>query len=98
MERIIDRIESDAASLSISGTSRSAGTVRGIGSVSGRAIIAVGELAIRGIESVNMRLRLRAIGVQLRQEDSSISDEAYQDLLELQRCTLGCFIFLNKFS
>lgn len=85
MDRIIQCIEADAASLSISATSRSAGTVRGIGSVSGRAIIAVGELAIRGIESVNVRLRLRAIGAQLRQGETSVSVEAYRDILELQR-------------
>ncbi|CAL1713849.1 unnamed protein product [Somion occarium] len=64
-------------------------TLREFGPASGKALMAVGSLAIRGVESIRLQFRLqsklRNIGELVRREDDYIPAEYYEDLLELQR-------------
>ena len=78
-------VKADADELSINRTVRSQTTV-GIGTLSGRALVVVGEIALRGVGSMNMRLRLRNIAAQLKQDASQVSELRVKDVLELQRC------------
>ncbi len=73
--------------LSISGSDLSLNTtIVGIGSLSGRVLMAVGELTLRGMESVNLRIKLRTLASKLAQQDkTAVSDAAYDLLLEFQR-------------
>lgn len=67
-------------------TVTSASSLRGIGTLSGKAIMAVGNVLIRGIEVVDIQRRLRRITTQLGKSDADLSPEALEDLFELQRC------------
>lgn len=80
-------IEADVASISISRTSTtgSASTIRGIGTLTGKGIMAVGNVVVRGIERVTIQMRLRTIGEHLQREEAFIPLEVFEDLLELQR-------------
>ena len=61
-------------------------TVVGIGSLAGRGLMTLGEATLRGLQSVNNRLKLRTITAQLSISDAStISADVYDVLLELQR-------------
>ena len=66
-------------------TVTSASSLRGIGTLSGKAIMAVGNVLIRGIEVVDIQRRLRRITTQLGRGDADLSQEALEDLFELQR-------------
>ncbi|PSS37283.1 hypothetical protein PHLCEN_2v876 [Hermanssonia centrifuga] len=82
------RAEIDALSIS-EGTITSGTTAVGIGSSSGRVIMSLGELTLRGMRSLNLRVKLRNISVQLSQADEiKVPDETYNVLLELQRTGL----------
>ncbi|KAH8078406.1 hypothetical protein BXZ70DRAFT_661161 [Cristinia sonorae] len=82
-------ITSASVTGSHAGTVTSASSFRGIGSLSGKAIMAVGSLVIKGIEVVDIRVRLRRIAVQLgREGDGLISEAAMDDLFEFQRSGL----------
>lgn len=84
-EVLLAQAVSDAASLAVSLTTSSDGTtVYGIGATSGRAILAVGQLALRGIENAYILIRLISIRNQLRQR-GDISYGLVDDLLEFQR-------------
>lgn len=82
-------IDSDVSSINLSRTnslsSRSDSTFAGIGSVSGKAIMSVGQLVIRSLEGVTIRKRLKEIGDQLALNDPFIPPGIYNDLLEFQR-------------
>ena len=56
-----------------------------LGSLSGKAIMAVGNFIIRGIAAVDVQVRLRRIANQLGQDEVGLSSVAMRDLLELQR-------------
>ena len=47
--------------------------------------MAVGNLALRGIERVTIQAKLRKISEQLKREEAFLSPDVYEDLLELQR-------------
>jgi len=80
---------SEVTSLSSQGgTVTSASSFRGIGSLSGKAIMAVGNLVIKGIEVVEIQGRLRRIATQLGRDGAGISPAAMADLFELQRAGL----------
>ncbi len=90
LPRIMDtfeRIALDAASLSIShtATSASASTV-GLGYVSGRVIMALGDFALRGVGRVNIEIRLRRIASRIRTERPELWSRAMiEELIERQR-------------
>ncbi|PSR71746.1 hypothetical protein PHLCEN_2v12394 [Hermanssonia centrifuga] len=65
-----ERIVSDAASLSISytATTSTSTTTVGLGYVSGRAIMALGDIALRGMERMNIEIRLRRLASRVRSE------------------------------
>ncbi|KAH8078395.1 hypothetical protein BXZ70DRAFT_660214 [Cristinia sonorae] len=87
LDGLLTTIKSDADELSISHTSNSATTV-GLGTLSGRALVAFGGIALRGVENVNIRLRLRSIASQAKQDADRIPRSLVADLLELQRVGL----------
>ena len=85
MEGLLAGIAADADLFSVScATMSSDGTIVGIGSLSGKAIQAVGEIAIRGMGDINIWRRLRAIGIKVR-TTGNIRAEDIEDILELQR-------------
>lgn len=77
----------DACTFTGDSGSSSSSTSRGIplGSLSGKAIMAVGNFVLRGILAVDVRVRLGRIAHQLGQDRAVLSDAALEDLLELQR-------------
>ena len=87
MEKLLRDIDADVASItnSRSCSSNSTSTFRGLGTSSGKAIMAVGNLALRGIERVTIQAKLRKISEQLKREEAFLSPDVYEDLLELQR-------------
>lgn len=75
----------DALSISASDPSLDT-TIVGIGSLTGRVLMALGELTLRGVETVNLRIKLRTLASKLAQQDkTAMSDAAYDLLLEFQR-------------
>lgn len=75
----------DALSISASDPSLDT-TIVGIGSLTGRVLMALGELTLRGVETVNLRVKLRMLASKLAQQDkTAVSDAAYDLLLEFQR-------------
>ncbi|KAJ7598059.1 hypothetical protein C8J56DRAFT_1159756 [Mycena floridula] len=63
----------------------------GIGTVSGRAVLGLGSLALQGFESRAIRNRLRVVKAMIPIPDDSPpseADEALDDLLELSRLDL----------
>ncbi|TCD63064.1 hypothetical protein EIP91_006051, partial [Steccherinum ochraceum] len=90
LEELVDAFSSwDAYTISTNSTLSSA---RGIplGSVTGKAIMAVGNFIIKGVTAVDIQFRLRRIASQLSQEDENVrlSNAALHDLLEFQRIDL----------
>ncbi|KAH8106240.1 hypothetical protein BXZ70DRAFT_1061619 [Cristinia sonorae] len=89
IERLLRDIEADAASLSTSRTfTGTNSTIQGLGTISGKAIMAVGSIVIRGIERVAIQRRLSSIRDHLRRREGFIPREIIHDLLELQRVGL----------
>ncbi|KAH8093070.1 hypothetical protein BXZ70DRAFT_437322 [Cristinia sonorae] len=80
-------IGADADQLSVSRSASNSQSVVGLGTISGRAILAVGELALRGIETVNITVTLQRITSRLRGHGSVLREDVL-DLLELQRIGL----------
>lgn len=82
-------IERDTESLSLTNTHTTESTVYGLNTVSGRAIMAVGNLAIQAVERMNMMFTLRRIASELLPSDddakSDVRPRLLEDLLELQR-------------
>lgn len=79
--------DADQWSLSHStSNTQSQSTEVGLGTVSGRAILAVGELALRGIETVTITVTLQRIASRLRNgaKYPGLRQDVV-DLLELQR-------------
>ena len=61
----------------------------GIGTLTGRAIYAVGEAALRGIEILAIRRKLRMINSFFPHNDDATTkniEMKYDDVLELSRC------------
>lgn len=70
-------------------TASSASTVRGVGSVTGRAALAVGRLLLRGVDSLMVQRKLNVIASVLPCDDAKLPPRyqcIYADLLELSRC------------
>lgn len=64
------------------------GTEAGLGTLSGRAVMAVGELFLRGMESVAMRQKLNELRRVFPHDDRRTGDEMeghYRNLIELSR-------------
>ena len=88
-------IQADADSLSVSGrtwTIRTS-TTMGLGVASGRAIMAVGEFVLKGIETVQIHRTLLAASADVRNLQRNQSHEPLRNrtiamLLELQRWVL----------
>ncbi|CAL1707053.1 unnamed protein product [Somion occarium] len=81
-------IAEEAELISLTGTpSVRSGTTVGLGTLSSRAIMAVGEYAVKGIENVNIRRKLGIASFQLRQQ-GAVPKQVIDDLLELQRMGL----------
>lgn len=80
-------IESDAASLSVSYTATSSSsTVCGLGSDSGRAIIALGEGTLRVMEGLGVEWKLRETAMRVRTTRPSLwSSKDLLDIMEYQR-------------
>lgn len=79
-------IAADADQLSVSRSASNSQSAVGLGTVSGRAIQAVGELALRGIETVNIAVTLQRISSRIRASAGQlVSIQDLRDLLELQR-------------
>lgn len=84
-ENLFLDIQADAELMSFSGASTSSSTVRGLGSLSGKAIMAVGSLVIRVLDSILTRLRLRSIAAQVQGTGTTFSRATFEKLFELQR-------------
>ena len=88
-------IQADADSLSVSGktwTTRT-NTTMGVGVASGRAIMAVGELVLKGIETIQIHRALLAASSDVRNLQRNQSNKLLRNttiamLLELQRSVL----------
>lgn len=80
-------IARDADEYSISHSASHSQTTVGLGMVSGRAIQAVGELALRGIAVINITVTLRRIASRVRRVSAQgkLASRDVHDLLELQR-------------
>ncbi|KAK7685351.1 hypothetical protein QCA50_011715 [Cerrena zonata] len=77
-------------SLSRVGTFRS-GTIRGIGSDSGRAFLALGVLVLRGMEDLDNNITLRRLSNEIRELSESftpISSTSLQTLLDVAQSSL----------
>lgn len=64
-------------------------TAHGIGSVSGRMIYAIGAAALRGVELLAIRRKLKEVHEFFpHQNDTTLDDfeTIYDDVLELSRC------------
>ncbi|TCD61333.1 hypothetical protein EIP91_008576 [Steccherinum ochraceum] len=82
-------IGADADQLSVSRSASNSQSAVGLGTVSGRAIQAVGELALRGLETVNIAMTLQRISSRMRGTTTlSMQSADLRDLLELQRIGL----------
>ena len=82
-----ERIAADAASMSLEGDStRVSSTVYGLGSSSGRALMRLGEITLRGVDSVSRRIRLQRVSQTIRfQSPDTWPIEHVREVLELQR-------------
>jgi hypothetical protein len=77
------------SSISGSGTSCTSSTDQGIGTTSGRAIQAVGEFVLRGVETIIVRRRIASVLKIFPHNNELNSDgleKAYDDVLEISRC------------
>lgn len=88
----VSKLEAQADVISISERTRSirTGTTVGLGVLSGRAIMAVGELVLKGVEVVQIRRALYSASSAVRnshrrQTDTPLNDQTIILLLELQR-------------
>jgi len=79
------KLEEEADRMSVSGTSFSASTMRGLGTTSGKAIMIVGELALRAGERVGMEMKLRRDNFRLRRDNDRIPRRLLDNILEYQR-------------
>ena len=79
----------DTLSISGGSVSTSSATIVGIGTSAGKGLMVLGEVTLRGWETVNTRLKLLSIGAQLSRLDiSTVPTDVYVTLLELQRCDI----------
>ena len=88
----VSKLAAQADVLSVSGRTRSirTGTTVGLGVLSGRAIMAVGEFVLKGVEVVQIKRTLHTASTnvrnsQRRQIDTTLGARTINDLLELQR-------------
>ena len=88
----VSKLAAQADVLSVSGRTRSirTGTTVGLGVLSGRAIMAVGEFVLKGVEVVQIKRTLHTASTnvrnsQRRQIDTPLRARTISDLLELQR-------------
>ena len=88
----VSKLAAQADVLSVSGRTRSVrtGTTVGLGVLSGRAIMAVGEFVLKGVEVVQIKQTLHTASTnvrnsQRRQIDTPLGARTISDLLELQR-------------
>ena len=88
----VSKLAAQADVLSVSGRTRSVrtGTTVGLGVLSGRAIMAVGEFVLKGVEVVQIKRTLHTASTnvrnsQRRQIDTPLGARTINDLLELQR-------------
>ena len=88
----ISSLVAEADLLSVSGMSRSirSETTIGLGVLSGRAIMAVGEFVLKGVEVMQIKRTLHTASTnvrnsQRRQIDTPLGARTISDLLELQR-------------
>ena len=88
----VSKLAAHADVLSVSGRTRCVrtGTTVGLGVLSGRAIMAVGEFVLKGVEVVQIKRTLRTASTnvrnsQRRQIDTPLGARTISDLLELQR-------------
>ena len=88
----VSKLAAQADVLSVSGRARSVrtGTTVGLGVPSGRAIMAVGEFVLKGVEVVQIKRTLHTASTnvrnsQRRQIDTPLGARTINDLLELQR-------------
>lgn len=87
-------------SLSLSDcTATTSSTVPGLGEISGRAILALGKVTLRGAEYVIIRRRLDTISVKFPHRNTGRIlgiDQMYKDVLELSRCDPAKFSFTSQ--
>ncbi|TCD63055.1 hypothetical protein EIP91_006042 [Steccherinum ochraceum] len=90
LHQLIETVSSSELSsvTSRGGTATSASSFRGLGSLSGKAIMGVGNLVIKGVERVDIQVKLRRIATQLGRDDCKISPAAMADMFEFQRAGL----------
>lgn len=88
MERLLKGIEDDERSILSSRSSRSTGsswTLTGIGTTSGKAIMAIGGVVLQSVDAVRIHSRLRAIEGFVNQGEDYIPAKCYEELLEYKR-------------
>lgn len=74
--------------LSSNGTTITSSTVPGLGEISGRAILALGKVALRGAEYIIIRRRLDTISAKFPHHNADRIpgiEQMYDDILELSR-------------
>lgn len=84
-EVLVKSVEEDLDACTIIGsrTSSSRSTLRGIGSLSGKAILNVGSLLLGGVNRINVRRTLNRIAEEIKEYD--VSEASCASLLEFQR-------------
>lgn len=96
LDKLLNNIEEEASTVDPWETASSRSTIRGIGSWSGKGIMAVGRSLINGVNYVNERVALariasaqstlqQKVGWRIGQH-APLVEKAYQDMLEYQRC------------
>ena len=88
LDRLLSNIEEEASTVDPWETASSRSTIRGIGSLSGKGIMAIGRTLINGVNYVNERVALARIASAqstLQRQHAPLMEKAYQDMLEYQR-------------
>jgi hypothetical protein len=72
-------------------TRSSSSTVPGVGEMSGRAIKALGKVTLRGLDEIQLRLRLSALDPLFPHEtrivwETDDGEAMYEEILDLSRC------------
>lgn len=78
-------------------TTTTSSTVPGLGEFSGRAILALGKLTLRGAEYVILRRRLDVISAKFPHQNTDKFlgiDQMYKDILEFSRCVQAKFYLI----
>lgn len=82
--RLLLDVEDQASTIDRFETNSSRSTIRGLGSLTGKGLLAVGVGILRGVDYVTIRRTLSKIAED-QSKKKPLTEKAYQDILEYQR-------------